>query len=479
MERYGIDLAALSETRLSGEGSIIEGEYTIYWRGYPSGEVRKHGVGLAIKNCHLKKVEEEPNYISERLMTLRVPLTKGEHMFVICVYAPTLMAEEDQTDDFYDSLDSVLRKVNPNDKIILLGDFNARVGSRSDLWEDVIGSHGIGSMNSNGLRLLSLCSQHDLTITNTLFRMKAKYKTSWMHPRSKKWHLLDYIIVRRSQIREVLVTRAMRGADCWTDHRLVMSKMRLMLRPAASRQQAKRTPKINCAALSNKKLRQTFQEKVNLLIENVSPFTPENLTEKWDSFAGQIVDEARNILGPPSKNHKDWFAENDFEIQELLKKKHHAHRDCLRNPTQPELRQRYASIRSSVQKRLRSMEDEWWKDLSNEMQKHADTKNMHALYDCTKRIYGPKKRSIIPVRSADGNTLITDKKGILNRWSEHFNHLLNVHKPSDHTVLDELASLPMKNELDLPPSLEEVKSAIKEDGWGSFRTSYPWGQSHA
>ena len=67
-------------------------------------------------------------------------------MLIICAYAPTLPSEEDLKDEFYDSLDSVLIKVNLKDKIILLGDFNARVGTRSDLWKDVIGAHGIGSM---------------------------------------------------------------------------------------------------------------------------------------------------------------------------------------------------------------------------------------------------------------------------------------------------------------------------------------------
>ena len=46
LARYAVDFAALSETRLSGEGSIIEGDtsagYTIFWRGYAPGEPRQH-----------------------------------------------------------------------------------------------------------------------------------------------------------------------------------------------------------------------------------------------------------------------------------------------------------------------------------------------------------------------------------------------------------------------------------------------------
>ena len=78
LARYAIDFAALSETRLSGEGSVVEGDpkdgYTIFWRGYPEGQPRQHGVGLAMRNCYMNNLDEEPNYVNERLMTLRVPL---------------------------------------------------------------------------------------------------------------------------------------------------------------------------------------------------------------------------------------------------------------------------------------------------------------------------------------------------------------------------------------------------------------------
>lgn len=93
--------------------------------------------------------------------------------------APTLPSNS----EIKDSLDEALRRISRSDKIILLGDFNTRVGQNSGIWNGVIGKHGIGQANSNGIRLLSLCSEHNLTKTNTIFQQKAKYKTSWMHPR--------------------------------------------------------------------------------------------------------------------------------------------------------------------------------------------------------------------------------------------------------------------------------------------------------
>ena len=38
---------------------------------------------------------------------------------------------------------------------------------------------------------------HNLSVTNTFFQQSDAGKTLWMHPRSRHWHLLDYIIVRQ------------------------------------------------------------------------------------------------------------------------------------------------------------------------------------------------------------------------------------------------------------------------------------------
>ena len=200
-------------------------------------------MGFAFKNEINDKLMETPKFVCERIMSLRLPLTGRNHATIISAYAPTLDSDDSLKEDFYSSLDEIVRDVDERDKLILAGDFNARVGKESDIWNPVIGQHGVGKMNSNGLRLLTLCAEHGLTITNTIFQMKNKFKTSWMHPRSKQWHLIDYIIVRNNMLREVRITRAMRGANCWTDHRMILMKINTTIRPAVRRQKAHR--KIN------------------------------------------------------------------------------------------------------------------------------------------------------------------------------------------------------------------------------------------
>eukprot|EP00954_Amorphochlora_amoebiformis_P014168 1109671-Amorphochlora_amoeboformis.AAC.1 len=64
-----------------------------------------------------------------------------------------------------------------------------------------------------------------MVVTNSLFEHKHHHKTTWQHPRSKHWHLLDYILVNSAFRRIVKDTRVMRSADCSSDHRLVRSRL--------------------------------------------------------------------------------------------------------------------------------------------------------------------------------------------------------------------------------------------------------------
>ena len=149
---------------------------------------------------------------------------------IVSVYAPTKTDPEENKEEFYSQLRDVFSKVPAKDKLILTGDFNARVGRDSDKWLGVLGPHRIGNSNSNGEQLLDLCSENGLVITNTLFKHKEQYKTTWMHPRSKHWHLLDYVITKRKDLNDVLNTRVMRGADCSTDHQMLRSTIAFSIR---------------------------------------------------------------------------------------------------------------------------------------------------------------------------------------------------------------------------------------------------------
>lgn len=171
LARYNLDIVALSETRRPGEGHLREelGGYTFFWKGLPEEERRIHHVGFAIKNRLLPKLTELPLGINERLMTLRLQLTSQQHAFIISAYASTLDASDETKVTFYQRLEDILAAVPAYDKIILLGDFNARVGRDYQLWDGVISRNRVRKCNDNGTLLLIKCTEHRLVITNTVF----------------------------------------------------------------------------------------------------------------------------------------------------------------------------------------------------------------------------------------------------------------------------------------------------------------------
>ncbi|VDL88401.1 unnamed protein product [Schistocephalus solidus] len=145
---------------------------------------------------------------------------------------------------------ALLATVPKEDKLIVLCDSNARIGTDHAAWPGGLCPHGLGSYKDNGLPLLRTCAKHHLLLTNTFFCLSTREKATWMHPRSRRWHLLDYVLVRRRDRHDVLVTKAIRDADGWTDRRLVISQMRLRLQPQR-RPQCKRLPsKLNTLSLN-------------------------------------------------------------------------------------------------------------------------------------------------------------------------------------------------------------------------------------
>ena len=88
LARYNIDIAALSETRLPVEGSLVEmgNGYTLFWSGLPTVARHIHGVGFAAKTALLQSTQESPIAIDERLVTLWLPLAKNRFATFVSVY---------------------------------------------------------------------------------------------------------------------------------------------------------------------------------------------------------------------------------------------------------------------------------------------------------------------------------------------------------------------------------------------------------
>lgn len=460
LRRHNVDIAALSETHLADEGEKVErrGGYTFFWKGTPSCEPRRSGVGFAVKNCIASMLEETPIHISDRVTTLRLHLDNDNYMNIISVYAPTMDKDDVTKARFYEEVTHVLSRIPPREQILLMGDFNARVGRDFEAWPKVLGRHGVGNMNSNGLLLLSMCTQFNLAITNTMFRLPAKYKTTWMHPRSKHWHLIDYVIVRQTNISQVHITRVMRNSNaiCYSDHRLVITKMKLLLK-CHRRSEKIKTKRLDTQKLQSLEMRKIYAEAIS---NELRTFDNENddFVANWQTLTSSISIAASQTLGFKPGRHEDWFDDNDEVLTKAVRK----HRLLLRRYHDNQQVEQVKLGGAELRKRVREVKDKWWQDKAERMEWLADTKQWGLFYEEIRKLTGISTLARVPLKSLDGTHLLANKHDILKRWREHFNTLLNVDRTADIVYIHSIRSLPKVNELDEPLSLREVVVAIQQ-----------------
>ena len=101
-------------------------------------------------------------FINERILQFRYNLQSG-YLTLIAVSA----SEEgklEQIEEFYETLQDQVDKINKNDYIIVAGDYNARVGKIPI--DGILCTNGEITINNNGHKLKEFASVNELKITN-------------------------------------------------------------------------------------------------------------------------------------------------------------------------------------------------------------------------------------------------------------------------------------------------------------------------
>ena len=104
---------------------------------------------------------------------------KPFNITVIQVYAPNSNAEEAEIERFYEDLQDLLELKPKKDVFFIIGDWNAKVGSKET--PGVTGKFGLGVQNEAGQRLTEFCQENALVIANTLFQHHREDSTRGHH----------------------------------------------------------------------------------------------------------------------------------------------------------------------------------------------------------------------------------------------------------------------------------------------------------
>ena len=239
--------------------------------------------------------------------------------------------------------------------------------------------------------------------------MLDRWYFTWQHPRSKRFHLLDYVLIRQRDIRDIISTRVMRGADCSTDHFLVRTICKLHIKPMRRNSKARTPKKVDVNALvEDLDLRTKFQKTLATKLDTLNLSGNSSINEQWQSLSKAINEAIVQELRPPSRRNADWFDENNRSIKTLLHERTVAHNEMLRTGLRSKSA-KYKECKGKVQRSLRQMKDEWWNKKADEVQLLAESNKSKAFFTALKEVYGPRCSVTSPILNSSGSALLTDK----------------------------------------------------------------------
>ena len=138
--------------------------------------------------------------------------------------------KEAEVERFYEDLQDLLELTPKKDVLFIIGAWNAKVGSQKT--PGVTGKFGLGKMNEAGQRLRDFCQETALVIANTLFQQHKRRLYKWTSPDGQHQNQIDYILCSQRWGSSIQSAKTRPGADCGSDHELLIAKFRLKLKKA-------------------------------------------------------------------------------------------------------------------------------------------------------------------------------------------------------------------------------------------------------
>ena len=114
------------------------------------------------------------------------------------------------------------------DVFFIVGDWNAKIGSQET--PAVTGKFGLGIWNETGQRLIEFCQENALVIAKTLFQQHKRRLYTWTSPYGQHRNQIDYFLCLQRCRSSIQSTRRRPGADCDSEHELLITKFRLKLK---------------------------------------------------------------------------------------------------------------------------------------------------------------------------------------------------------------------------------------------------------
>ena len=436
LKRLNISILGISEMRWPGSGDIWVDEHRVFYSGGESSQHR-NGVGFIVSKGVAQAVASFVP-LSDRVALLRIHANPVE-INLIQVYAPTMAATDQQIEEFYGQLDKAIRLTKKNEIVMIMGDFNSKIGKGRMF--DVVGEHGLGVRNERGDRLLQFCQEEAMVITNTFFKLPKRRLYTWRSPADQPGNIvrnqIDFIMINKRFRNFVASCKTYPGADVPSDHNLLLTEVGF--RPKKI-QRGKINLKIDKYKLNNQQIKEEASELLRSKLEN-SPCENEETEESWQKVKLAAVEVAREkLIQDKLVAEKGWMTN---EILEKMEKRRN-----LRNKDQS----KYRILQREIRRDIRAAKEQKLAEDCAEIESMQKRHDYFGVHKKIKWTIGTRKPNVNLIEDKMGH-LQTSMCGKLAVWKEYIEELFHDTRPMEHGI-KETSSGP-------PITITEVKQALR------------------
>ena len=397
MERTGVELMGISEMRWTGMGHFMSDDYEVYYCGQET--LRRNGVAF-ICTDEIRRCVMGFNPVSDRIATIRLQC-KPVNMTVLQVYAPTSTAEEGDMEEFYEKVQHVVDEIPRGDVLYVIGDWNAKVGQ--DKTNGTTGRFGLGERNERGDQLVEFCSRNDFQIMNTFFKLHARRLYTWRSPDQTTRNQIDYIICKtrwRSSVRRVTT---LPGADCGTDHNLLIADVKIKLKRI---KRAKQTLRYD---VENIGLEFAVEVKNRFNGLQLADREPEEL---WNDIR-DIVKETADKRVPKAKRKKvtKWLSDEAVKIADERREVQNKGDD-----------KEYRRLNAAFQRRARQDKEQGIKEKCRQIEERNKMGRTRDLYSEIKEMTGSYSSRCGAMKLSTGK-VVTEGKEVKEIWQQYTEEL--------------------------------------------------------
>ena len=152
----------------------------------------------------------------------------------------------------------------------------------------------------------SVSTSKNLVVKSTMFPHRSIHKYTWTCPDGKTHNQIDHILIDKRRHSSILDVRSFRGADCDTDHYLVVEKLRESLAVSKQAAQTFEGERFNLGKLKELDVKETYQIEITnrfAALENLN--VNEDVNRVWENITENIKTAAiESLVLHEWKQHK-------------------------------------------------------------------------------------------------------------------------------------------------------------------------------